>query len=118
METNNQQNNKSVDSYINDNINKGKYAKGIKVDMPRYTDNKCFIVDAAEDDKYFFAYETFDQKIISIEITPEDYPSTSICVFTDMKDFVNSVCWHDWILGGVCYDELKNILKSVGKWKL
>jgi len=77
--------------------------------MIEFQDSKTLLVDACEDDNYFFAWELKDKTVVSIEIIPLDYPSKSICHYETMQDFVDNTEWHEWIIDGIKHNNIKTI---------
>lgn len=80
-----------------------------------YLDSKSFIVDAQGEDgrNLFFAWFNKDNvTITSLEDIPENYPSTTVCVWDSIEDFVNGISWQDWIVEGIRTDKLEELVRK------
>jgi hypothetical protein len=79
----------------------------------KYINSKSFLVDADDDGRHFIAWRNPDGTIISVEIIPGDWPWITACTETDMKTWVETITWHEWIKGGIKDDELKEMVAAM-----
>lgn len=78
----------------------------------KYIDSKQFLVDAHDEDRHFFAWVNPDGTVTSVEILPGNWPWITVCTEADMKTWVKSITWHEWIREGVQYDELEAMIQA------
>jgi len=79
----------------------------------QYIDSKSFLVDAEDWDRHFIAWRNPDGTIISVEILPGNWPWITVCTETDMKTWVESIAWHEWIKEGIQDDKLKALVGAI-----
>ena len=80
-----------------------------------YLDSKSFIVDAQGEDgrNLFFAWFNKDNvTITSLEDIPENYPSTTVCVWNSIEELVGGIDWQEWIVAGIKDDRLSELVRE------
>lgn len=85
-----------------------------------YCDNKSFIIDSNTsfiiDSNMFIAFYLEDEsRIMSMEFMPTNYPTTTVCIWDNIDNFINGIAWHDWIVKGIKHNKFKEYLKKMNK---
>ena len=82
-----------------------------------FNDSKDFLVNAWDDgEQLFFAWES-KGIIYSLEHIPNNIPSTTVCSWATIEDFVAGVTWIDWIWAGIKDEKLRAMVDVANKKK-
>jgi hypothetical protein len=80
----------------------------------KYYNNKGALVDSHNGDALFILIELENNSFMSVEYSSEDYPSTTILFYKNLKEVKESLKNNpEWILNGIKNIKLKKWLKSI-----